>query len=88
MSIPWDQACPKELWPTVVEYCKNDVLATEAVFDKCQGDFLARKALAKLSGLTLMDTNRKHIIHTLVGDEKSPKLVYTDLATGIQKEGR
>jgi len=88
MSIPWDKPCPKEMWPKVIEYCKNDVLATEAVFNKCQGDFTARKALAELSGLTVNDPNRKHILKLIVGDEKKPTLVYTDLATGIQTEGR
>lgn len=88
MAIPWDKPCPKEMWPTVVKYCKNDVIATEAVFNKCQGDFTARKALAELSGLTVNDPNRKHILKLIVGDEKTPKLVYTDFATGIQTEGR
>ena len=37
-----------------------------------------------MSGLTVNDTNRQHITKILVGDEKNPQHVYTNLATGEQ----
>lgn len=43
MGIPWDQPAPKERWNDIIEYCKNDVLATEAVFDATKGFRLARE---------------------------------------------
>ena len=42
MGIPWDKPVPKEMWPEVIEYCKNDVLATELVYNKTKGYRVAR----------------------------------------------
>jgi hypothetical protein len=42
MGIPWDQAVPKEMWPQIIEYCMNDVIATEKVFDHTKGYRMAR----------------------------------------------
>jgi hypothetical protein len=81
-GLPWDQPVPENKWKELADYCANDVLATEAVFDDRQADFNARKILASLSGLTVNDTNRAHITKILVGNDKKPNHVYTDLATG------
>lgn len=43
MGIPWDQPAPKDRWDDVIDYCKNDVLATEAVFNATEGYRLARE---------------------------------------------
>lgn len=43
MGIPWDQPAPLEMWDEIVEYCKNDVAATEAVFNATQPYLMARK---------------------------------------------
>jgi hypothetical protein len=43
LGLPWNKPVPKELWTKVAEYCDNDVIATEAVFDARQADFIARK---------------------------------------------
>ena len=80
---PWDQEVPKELWPTIADYCKNDVISTEKVFDACKDDWQARKMLAALSGLTVNDTTNKHTTKIIVGNDKNPQFnyVYTDLST-------
>ena len=88
LGLPWDKPVPEELWEKVAEYCDNDVIATEAVFDVTQADFSTRKLLAELSGLTPNDPNRLHINRIIFGYEKKPILVYTDFATGEQFEGR
>mgnify|MGYP002515135122 CR=1 FL=1 len=49
MDIPWDQPVPEELWAKVAEYCDDDVLATEAVFNHLSADFTARLILADLA---------------------------------------
>jgi hypothetical protein len=85
LGLPWDQPVPEERWIEVAEYCDNDVLATEAVWNARQADFEVRKVMAELSGLTVNATNRQHITKILVGDEKYPKHVYTNLATGEQE---
>lgn len=82
LGIPWDQEVDPSLWEKVADYCVNDVVATEAVFDKRKADLTTRRLLADLSGLTVNDPNRLHITKILVGDEKEPNHVYTDLATG------
>lgn len=83
MGLPWDKPVPEELWPKVAEYCINDVVATEAVFNARKEDFTAREMLAKLSGLTVNDTTNSHTMQIIFGSDKNPqsKFVYTDLST-------
>jgi energy-coupling factor transporter ATP-binding protein EcfA2 len=88
LGLPWDKPVPEELWDKVAEYCINDVVATEAVWKKNHTDFVGREILADLSGLTVNHTNRQHITRILFGDNKTPPLVYTNLATGEQSIGR
>lgn len=97
LGLPWDQPVPEELWVKVAEYCDNDVISTEAVFNHLQADFKARLILAELSGLSPNDTTNSHTTKLIVGDDKHPQdeFVYTDLseefpgyeycATGIDK---
>lgn len=84
LGLPWDQPVPEERWVEVAEYCDNDVIATEAVFNALQGDFTARKILAELAGMTVNDTTNTLTTRIIFGKEKHPNLVYTDLATGEQ----
>ena len=80
LGLPWDQPVPERLWEKVAEYCDNDVIATEAVFEARQQDFIARQILADISGLTVNDTTRTHTTKIIFGEEKHPDLVYTDLS--------
>ena len=84
LGLPWDQPVPEERWVEVAEYCDNDVIATEAVFNALKGDFTARKILADLAGMTVNDTTNSLTTRIIFGKERHPKLVYTDLATGEQ----
>ena len=79
LGFPWDEPVPEDKWNLVAEYCKNDVIATEAVWNARKEDFAAREILAKLSGLTVNDTTRMHTTKIIFGDNKKPALVYTDL---------
>lgn len=49
LGLPWDQPVPEEKWLEVAEYCDNDVIAAEAVFDHLKGDWTARQILANLA---------------------------------------
>lgn len=82
LGLPWDQPVPEEMWTKVAEYCDNDVLATEAVFNHLRGDFTAREILADLAGMTVNDTTNSLTTRIIFGKERHPNLVYTDLATG------
>lgn len=82
MDIPWDEPVPEELWPKVVEYCSNDVIATEATFEAREQDFVAREILADVSGLTVNHTTQNHTAHIVFEGNKKPQsaFVYTDLS--------
>lgn len=82
LDLPWDQPVDEKDWERVVEYCANDVRATEAVFEDRKGDFIARQILAELSGLAINDTTPRHTAKIIFGDNKKPQssFVYTDLS--------
>jgi hypothetical protein len=82
LDIPWDEPVDESLWMKVVEYCSNDVVATEAVFNDRLQDFVARQILAELSGLTINHTTQNHTAKIIFGDDKKPqsKFLYTDLS--------
>jgi hypothetical protein len=84
LGIPWDEEVPEDRWEEVADYCINDVIATEAVFDHLKGDWTARQILADLAEMTVNDTTNSLTTKIIFGNERNPKLVYTDLATGEQ----
>lgn len=82
LDFPLDQPVDEQDWLRVVEYCVNDVLATEAVLEDRWEDFVARQIMAELSGLTVNDTTQRHAAKILFGNDKNPQdfFVYTDLS--------
>lgn len=82
LDIPWDEPVDESLWKKVEEYCVNDVVATEAVFNSRRQDFVARKILAELSGLSVNHTTQNHTAKIIFGDDKKPQssFVYSDLS--------
>lgn len=82
LDIPWDEPVPENLWTRVVDYCVNDVVATEKVFEARAQDFVAREILADLSGLSINHTTQAHTVKIIFGDDSNPQrsFVYTDLS--------
>ena len=82
MEIPWDKPVPDDMIEKVIEYCCNDVAATEATFEARKQDFVARQILADLSGLSVNDTTQKHTSRIIFGNDRNAqkKFVYTDLS--------
>ena len=80
LGLPWDQPVPEEMWTKVAEYCDNDVKSTEALFKHLKGDFTAREILADLAGMTVNDTTNSLTTRIIFGNDRKPKLVYTDLS--------
>lgn len=82
-DLPWDKPIPEDRLDEWMNYCCNDVLATEAVWDECWSDWEAREMLAAMSGLTVNDTTNKHTIRFILQGDKNAKeqFVYTDLST-------
>lgn len=82
LGLKWDEPVSEDLWGLVADYCVNDVVATEAVFNHLSGDWTARQILANLSGLSVNDTTNSHTTRIIFGTVKHPQLVYTNLTTG------
>lgn len=82
LGFKWDEDVPEDKWELVADYCINDVVATEAVFNARKQDFIAREILADISGLTVNDTTNSHTTRLIVGNERNPQseFVYTDLS--------
>lgn len=73
LGLPWDQPVPEELWNKVAEYCDNDVIATEAVFEARQADFIAREILADVAGSIPNDTTNGLTTKIIFGNNKHPQ---------------
>ena len=82
LDLPWDQPVEEGMWQKVEDYCVNDVISTEAVFEAREQDFVARYILAALSGLSVNHTTQQHTARIIFGNDKNPqkRFVYTDLS--------
>ena len=81
LGLPWDQPVPEELWLKVAEYCDNDVLATEEVFEYLKEDWVARQILARLAGGSVNDSTNSLTAKIIFGNDKTPQdqFVYRNL---------
>lgn len=80
LGLPWDDPVPEEKWIEVAEYCDNDVIATEAVFNARQADFMARKIqvdLVKLmhgiTDVSVNDSTNTLSTKIIFGRERKPQ---------------
>lgn len=73
LGLPWDQPVPEKIWIKVAEYCDNDVLATEAVFNHLSADWTARQILADLAGMTVNDTTNTLTTKIIFGGNRKPQ---------------
>lgn len=80
LPYPWDQPVPEDKWIEVAEYCDNDVIATEKLFNYLQGDFTAREILAELAGMSVNDTTNSLTTKIIFGNERRPEINYVDLS--------
>lgn len=80
---PWYEPIPDDRLVDWVNYCSNDVLSTEVVFDYLKDDYEAREILAKLAGGTVNDTTNSLTTKLLTHDISDPQsqYIYTDLST-------
>jgi hypothetical protein len=87
LGLPWDQPVPEELWTKVAEYCDNDVIATEAVFNHLKGDFTARQILADLADASVNDTTNTLTGKIIFGKDRKPQdqFNYRDLAEPVHE---
>lgn len=73
LGLPWDQPVPESMWIKVAEYCDNDVIATEAVFNARKADFVAREILADVAGMTVNDTTNTLTARIIFGSNRHPQ---------------
>ena len=85
LGLPWDQPVPEDRWTEVAEYCDNDVIATEAVFEARKADFVAREILADLAGGIVNDTTNSLTTKIIFGNNKKPQsqFNYRDLSKPV-----
>ena len=76
LGMDWNKPVDPKQWELVASYCRDDVRATEAVFNARHEDFVARQGLANLSGLTVNDTSNQHSTRIIFGDAKNPQKVF------------
>jgi energy-coupling factor transporter ATP-binding protein EcfA2 len=82
IEIDWDAPLPDDLYETVAEYCENDVISTEEVFNARLGDYRAREILSDLSGLKVNNTTMSHAARIVFRNDKNHKasFIYPDLS--------
>lgn len=87
LGLPWDQPVPEELWNKVAEYCDNDVIATEAVFDHLSADWTARLILADLAEMNPNDTTNTLTTRIIFGKNKKPQsqFNYRDMSKPVKE---
>jgi phage/plasmid-associated DNA primase len=73
LGLPWDKPVPEHMWIQVAEYCDNDVIATEALFDHLSADFTARQILADVAGMTVNDTTNSLTTRIIFGNNRKPQ---------------
>lgn len=93
LGLKWDEPAPKELWNKVAEYCVNDVITTELVFEDRKGDFAAREVLVKAVHMlhgdevkaTVNNTTNQLTSKLIFGDNKHPQneFMYRDLSKPV-----
>lgn len=79
LEFDFDEPLPEKYWPLAIEYCCNDVVATEQVFNNRQADWIAREILADLANGTPNMTTNQLTTKIVFGDDRKPQLEYTNL---------
>lgn len=87
LGLPWDKPVPEEMWTKVAEYCDNDVIATEAVFNARKSDWIARQVLADVAGMTVNDTTNTLTTRIIFGTNRKPQDQFNYRNMGALPEG-
>jgi hypothetical protein len=87
LGLPWDKPVPEEMWTKVAEYCDNDVIATEAVFDHLSADWTARQILADIAGMKVNDTTNSLTTKIIFDRVRKPQAEfnYRDLSKPVHE---
>ena len=82
LGLPWDQPVPEHMWIQVAEYCDDDVLATEAVFNHLKADWDTRLILADIAGKSVNDSTNGLSTAIVFDNNRNPQneFNYRDLS--------
>lgn len=85
LGLPWDEPVDPSLWNKVAEYCRNDVISTEATFYYLKGDWIARQILADIAGMTVNASTNSLSQRIIFGNDRKPQsqFNYRDLAKPV-----
>ena len=87
LGIPWDQEVPEDMWDLVADYCINDVVATEVVFNHLKADWTARQILADLAGMSVNSSTNSLTTRIIFGNDKNPQsqFNYRDMSLPVKE---
>lgn len=85
LSYDWNSPIDEDKWQEVADYCVNDVISTEALFDHLRGDYMARVILADISGGTANNTTNQLTAKLIFGNDMHPQgqFRYRDLSKPV-----
>ena len=86
LGLPWDQPVPEDMWLKVAEYCDDDVLATEAVFNHLSADWDTRIILSEIAGKTVNDSTNALTTAIVFDGNRTPQkeFNYRDLSKPVK----
>ena len=75
MGIDWTKPIPEDRWNELVQYCTNDVLATEALWltGKRQADWKAREVLSDMAEMNTNATTNSLTTQVIFEGDKKPQ---------------
>ena len=75
MNVDWTKDIPEERWPELLEYCANDVIATEKLFytPERQADWKAREILADIAEMSTNATTNSLSTKIIFQGNKHPQ---------------
>ena len=87
LGLKWDEPVPEDMWNVVADYCVNDVLATQAVFEHLKADWTARQILADLADMSVNSSTNSLTQRIIFGTNRKPQgnFCYRDLSEPVSK---
>ena len=73
LEFKWDEPVPEEKWEVVAAYCDNDVIATEGTFYYRKEDWITRKTLSKIVGVSVNTPTNTISAKMIFGNDRNPQ---------------
>lgn len=88
LGYSWDEPMPEDKWDLLAEYCVNDVLATEAVFNARKADWNGRQILAAMAESNVNNTTNGLTTKIIFGNDKNPQSQFNYRFLGDKSEDK